>query len=265
MLIAQISDPHLMARGQLCQGRIDTNAMFAAALETLAGLDPQPDLVLLTGDLVDIPNAPDYAAASELLGTIRPRLLAIPGNHDGREPFRQLFGSHLGLATSGPVHFAADDFGPVRILGFDITVPGHHHGDADGAALAWLAARLDEAPDRPTLVIMHQPPILTGIGFLDPYRCFGAEALDGLLRNYSNVERVLCGHVHRHMVRSFGGTILMTAPSTSSSIALRLAPGADVASFIEPPGLLLHHWQGPGQLVSHLVPIGRFEGPLPFF
>ena len=37
---------------------------------------------------------------------------------------------------------------------------------------AWLRARLDEAPDRPTLIALHHPPIATGIGWLteDPER-----------------------------------------------------------------------------------------------
>lgn len=53
MLIAHLSDPHLRPHGQLYQGLVDSNAMFLAAIQHLAALTPQPDLVLLTGDVVD--------------------------------------------------------------------------------------------------------------------------------------------------------------------------------------------------------------------
>jgi 3',5'-cyclic AMP phosphodiesterase CpdA len=112
--------------------------------------------------------------------------------------------------------------------------------------------------------MLHQPPIETGIGFIDTYRCLNGDRLAAVVARYPAVERVLCGHVHRHIAVRFGGTLLLTAPSTTTSIALRLAPHAEPASFVEPPALLLHHF-GPIGLVTHSVPIDSGVGPLPFF
>jgi hypothetical protein len=78
------------------------------------------------------------------------------------------------------------------------------------------------------------------------------------------VERLLCGHVHRFMLRRFGGTIACTAPSTTSAIALAFDQEAQAASHAEPPAFLLHHWRPGVGLVSHLIPIGRFLGPYDF-
>ena len=39
---------------------------------------------------------------------------------------------------------------------------------------------------------------------------------------------------------------------------------ADPASFLEPPGFLLHHWRDQGGMLTHSVPIGDFSGPFPF-
>jgi hypothetical protein len=66
------------------------------------------------------------------------------------------------------------------------------------------------------------------------------------------------------MQLAFGGSILCTAPSTTTTIALRLDPAAAPASFVEPPAMLLHHWSETSGLITHLVPIGDFRGPLPF-
>lgn len=53
MLIAHISDTHVRPRGQLYQGVVDSNAMLAAAVDTINALDPTPDLIVFSGDLVD--------------------------------------------------------------------------------------------------------------------------------------------------------------------------------------------------------------------
>jgi hypothetical protein len=85
-----------------------------------------------------------------------------------------------------------------------------------------------------------------------------------IVSRYPAVERIVCGHIHRFMQLRFGGTMLCTAPSTTTAIALRLDPNAKPASYIEPPALLLHRWTIDTGLVTHLVPIGSFEGPFPF-
>lgn len=264
MLIAQLSDPHLCPPGQLYQGHIDSNAMFAAALRHLRNLDPPPDLVLLTGDVTETGTADAYALAREMLGGLPQPVLAIPGNHDARDAFRAAFPEQPYTGQSGPLHCELWH-GPLRILGLDITVPSAHHGEMDAAACAWLEARLAEDPARPTILMMHQPPVAGGMGFIDDYFCYGGERLAAILARYPAVERVLCGHIHRFMQCRFGGTLLLTAPSTATAIALRLAPGATPASFVEPPALLLHHWQKGPSLITHYSPIGTFPGPFDFF
>ena len=58
--------------------------------------------------------------------------------------------------------------------------------------------------------------------------------------------------------------MLVTAPCTTTAIALRLQPDAEAASFVEPTAILLHHWRPRIGLVTHFVPIGSFPGPFPF-
>lgn len=265
MLIAHLSDLHLQPHGELYQGLVDSNAMFLSAIRHLAALAPQPDLVLLTGDVVDNGTETEYAVAAEMLALIPQPVLAIPGNHDEREAFRACFRHNAHLARSGPLHFAVGGQGAVRILGLDVTVPGAHHGDMDDAACLWLEERLAEEPDRPTIIMMHQPPFDSGIPFIDAYCCRRGTRTAAIVSHYPAVERVLCGHVHRFMQLRFGGTVLVTAPSTTTAIALRLQDDAEPASFVEPPAMLLHHWRPQTGLVTHLVPIGSFRGPLPFF
>lgn len=263
MWIAHLSDPHIRPTGSLYKDVVDANAALAAAVAQVNALDPLPDLVLLSGDVTEEGLPEEYAAARRILDALRPPLLAIPGNHDRREGFRAAFAHLPDLPAEGPLHVAHGGHGPVRILGLDVTVPGRHHGAVEETHLAWLDAALAAEPHRPTLLMLHHQPFRCGVPYLDTYRCFGAEALDAVVARHAQVERVLCGHVHRLMQRRFGGTLLTTAPSTATAIALRPWPEAEPASHLEPPGFLLHHWQD-GALLTHHVPVGRFPGPFPF-
>ena len=100
---------------------------------------------------------------------------------------------------------------PLRLLALDTVVPMKSHGELCEARLGWLAARLAEQPDRPTLVLMHHPPFQTGIEHMDAIGLLaGGPELERIVARYPRVERVLCGHLHRTIFRRFGGTIAST-------------------------------------------------------
>jgi 3',5'-cyclic AMP phosphodiesterase CpdA len=264
MLIAQLSDPHVRPENMLYRGVVDSNTMFAAAVRHVNSLDPLPDLVLLSGDLVDKGTPEEYAMLRKLLAQLEAPVLAIPGNHDDREVFRRAFSDQAYLPATGPINYAVGDRGAVRIIALDVTIPGRHHGAVEEAGTHWLEAALAAEPDRPTIIMMHQPPFECGVPYLDAYLCRYGEQLAHTVSRYPSVERIVCGHVHRFMQLKFGGTILCTAPSTTTAIALQLKPDAAAKSFIEPPACSLHHWRPTTGLITHFSPIGVFPGPYPF-
>ncbi|MGQ3301059.1 phosphodiesterase [Reyranella sp.] len=264
MLIAHLSDPHVRPEGVLYQGVVDSNAQFAAAIAQVKALDPPPELVLLTGDLVDHGQADEYVMLLRMLGALDMPVLAIPGNHDEREVFRRAFVGKPWLPAEGPFDYVVGDCGAVRVVALDVTLPGQHHGVVSEEAAAWLDGVLAAEPARPTIVMMHQPPFATSIPYMDPYDCREGHRLAAIVARHPQVERILCGHVHRVMQMRFGGTVLCTAPSTTTAIALQLRADAKPASYIEPPAMLLHHWLEGRGLVSHFIPIGTFPGPYPF-
>jgi 3',5'-cyclic AMP phosphodiesterase CpdA len=264
VLIAQISDPHARPKGQLYQDTIDSNGDLAAAIRHLNGLDPRPDLVLLTGDVVDEGRGEEYAMARELLAALEIPVFVIPGNHDERQAFRTAFHDHSYLPVEGQLNYVIADRGPVRVVALDVTLPGQHHGAVDDALLAWLKSALLAEAGRPTIIMMHQPPFACGVPYLDLYQCQGGDRLANIVSAFPAVERIVCGHVHRFMQLRFAGTSLCTAPSTTTTIALRLRSDAMPASYHEPRACLLHHWKGDTGLITHLSMIGQYPGPFPF-
>jgi 3',5'-cyclic AMP phosphodiesterase CpdA len=262
MLLAQISDLHVRPAGERYKDAVDSNRMFADAVEHLNRLDPRPDLVLITGDLVDEGSDAEYASLRTLLAGLALPYLMMPGNHDDRETLARSFPEHAYLPARGPKHYLIDRF-PVRIIALDTTVPGDHHGEVDAAGLAWLEEALDRTRDAPAVVLMHHPPIACGIPYLDKYMCRRPERIAQVIGRFGHVERVLCGHVHRPILQRWAGTLLCSCPSTATQIALNLRPDARPASFSEPPACLLHWWRD-GVMVTHTSYIGRFDGPYPF-
>jgi len=144
MLLAQISDLHVRPTGERYKDAVDSNRMLADAVEHLNRLDPRPDLVLITGDLVDEGLEAEYASLRMLLARLELPYLLMPGNHDDRERLAVFFSEHAYLPANGPKHYVIDQF-PVRIVALDTTVPGDHHGEVDAAGLAWLEKSLEAA------------------------------------------------------------------------------------------------------------------------
>lgn len=265
MLIAQLSDPHVRPRGELYQGVVDSNAALREAIAHLHALDRRPDLVLVTGDLVDHGQPDEYAMARELLDTLAPPYLVIPGNHDDREALRAAFADHAYLPRTGPLHYVVEA-PPLRLIGLDSCVPGRHHGHIDDAGLRWLADTLAAAPSTPTLVMLHHPPFRSGIPYMDPYRYLDPGPLAAVIAAHRQVEAVLCGHVHRLMLRRWAGTVVCACPSTVTEIDLQLRPDAPSSSHAGPRGCLLHLWDEREGLITHVSAIGpgRYEGPFGF-
>jgi len=264
MLIAQLSDIHVRPRGLLYKGLVDSNRMFSEAIEHLQELDQSPDLVLLTGDLVDEGHPDEYEMVKELVRPLKAPLLVLPGNHDQRQALLDAFPDHAYLPVSGPLHYFSDDH-PVRIVALDSCPPGRHHGEIDSRGLEWLFDTLSADKQKPTLVLLHHPPFVCGIPYLDDYRYINHEPLAAVIGAFTNVEAVLCGHVHRPMFRRWAGTVVAACPSTATQIALQFQSHASPRSYVGPPACLLHLWDPVQGLVSHISYIGKYPGPLPFF
>ena len=263
MILAQISDLHVDLPGKKLAGRVDTAACLARAVAQIERLRPQPDVLLITGDLVNQARAEEYVHLRELLSPIRIPTFVIPGNHDDRDNLRAAFADHTYLPREGFLHYAIDDY-PLRIIALDTVVPGEDGGALDEARLLWLAARLHESEGRPVIIVMHHPPFLCGIDFMDAMGLQqGRDDFTRLVARYPNVERILCGHIHRAIEARVGSAIAMTCPATCHQIALSLEADAPGAYTLEPPGFRLHLWDG-RQMVTHTMAIGNFPGPYRF-
>ena len=65
--IAQISDLHIKPPGALAYGRVDTAEALRRCVTAVNAFDPQPDLVVISGDLADTPTLEEYDHLKRLL------------------------------------------------------------------------------------------------------------------------------------------------------------------------------------------------------
>lgn len=263
MLIAQISDLHICQKGDLAYGVSETNLFAERAIHALMRLNPVPDCVVVTGDLAENGYDEEYAIASELLGRLSCPVYVIPGNHDRREPLRRAFESRGYLPPMGPLNYSIS-CGELQLIALDSLEEGTGIGVLTDETLDFLSSALSEAKDRATLVMLHHPPFMTGIGHMDVVRLVdGAQRLESIISAHPQVQRVLCGHVHRSIQQIFAGTLCQVAPSVAHQVTLDLRPEAPSCFMLEPPGYLLHILQG-GKIVTHTAQVDRAAGPFSF-
>jgi len=266
-LIAQISDLHIKPAGQLAYNRVDTALALRRCVEQLNRFSPRPDLVVITGDLVDRPSADAYGHLMELLAPLEIPLVATAGNHDDRSLMRAALARQPYATASGPLNLAVAA-GPLDIVLIDSSVPGKDYGTVDADTITWLDAQLATSSMRPALVFLHHPPFAIGIQHMDIQNLRNADTLAAVLRSHDRARLLAAGHVHRATLTMFAGIAATTCPAPNHAVALDLDARLPPSFNIEPAAFHLHAWfpgERFGRVVTHFVPIGEFNGPYRFF
>ncbi len=265
--IAQISDLHIKQPGQLAYGRVDTARALERCVAALNEFAPAPDFVVISGDLVDTPTIEEYDHLKRLLAPLKLPFAGIPGNHDGREMMRAAFPQAAYAFPAGALNQTIA-LGDLDLILLDSHVPGQPHGELEAATLQWLDATLAASASRPALLFLHHPPFIAGIWHMDRQNLHNAGDLAEIVRRHPRVQLVATGHVHRAALTMFAGAACTICPAPNHAVDLDLDE-LRVPSFkIEPPAFHLHTWypdEGFGNVVTHQVPIGAFDGPYPFF
>jgi 3',5'-cyclic AMP phosphodiesterase CpdA len=267
MLLAQISDLHIKRPGALAYRRVDTAAYLERCVARLNALEPKPDAVVVTGDLVDLGTLAEYETLKKLLAPLTMPVYLLVGNHDDRQALRDVFSDHAHLHTGGEfVHYTVD-VGPLRLVALDSQMPQQGAGYLCEARLAWLDTQLAASQGKNVVLALHHPPFISGIGHMDRQRLDpgSAERLAAIVSRYPNVERVICGHVHRPIFTRFAGTIAVAVPAPAHQVALDLREDAPSAFRLEPPAFALHQYTPAAGLVTHHAYVDEGEGPFPFY
>jgi len=264
----QITDTHIVAPGALACGRSDTAEALHRAVATINAKLPSLDgidCVIVTGDLTDHGAPEEYAHFTSIMAELERPWLAVPGNHDTREPMRAAFPDAAWMPTQGPIHWVRE-LGPFAIVGLDTLQEGARHGALGSEGLAFLDTALDDLGDKPVIVATHHPRIHAGIPAMDTDNLHDGAQLMARLEAYPGPIRMVSGHVHRAVVGQIGRITCQIGPATCHAVLTDHHAARDPQLVLEPGAITVHRWvetPSPG-FVSDVIPIGAFSGPWPF-
>jgi len=260
MLVAQISDFHIVEPGHKACAIVPTCENLERLVDYLNNLDPLPDVALVTGDLTHDGTTAQATEAKRLLDRLRIPYHVVPGNHDDRRVLNTVFaGSACPTQDAEFLQYVLEDY-DVRLIALDSTKLGAPGGEFCQRRAAWLEAQLNKAAEKPTILFMHHPPTKFGVLETDEDGFSGADLLAGLVERFPAIERILCGHIHLTAHMQWGGVDICTAPSgTGMRLALDLTLNNPSGFQLANPEFLLHLQTSNGGLVTHQVEVRKNE------
>ena len=170
-------------------------------LERMGALLAEVDYVLLAGDLTN----GSLNDARQLVGLVQeynPNVLAVPGNMDNRPILAYLEQTGINLHAQGceidGVAFAG--------VGGSLPFAGSFVFEEDELAGLLAASVHDLPPEKPLVLVCHQPPISTANDRLDNGQHVGSKAVRTFIEAH---QPMVCftGHVHEgHGIDRIGDT-----------------------------------------------------------
>ena len=276
-LVAQITDIHIGFDPDAKPEELN-RIRFRGTLDRIVSAPNRPDFMVLSGDLTDHGDLDSFEKTAALLSDLPFPLLPMVGNHDSREGLLHAFPDTPHHDDDGEgygfIQYSVDGGNGLQIVCLDTLEPGRHGGAFCETRAAWLKAELQANRDRAVLIFMHHPPVVAGIGWMDPnpdepWILRFAEAIAG----HDNIVGIHCGHLHRPINTTFRGINMGVTASVAPLVAMDLRPitddNPDGRELIttEPATYALHRWDGT-DLLTHYEKthdwdvLARYDPPL---
>lgn len=251
--IIHVSDPHFLAGGARLGGRYDVETTFARTLDAIRAVHPSPAAIVITGDLTDLGEPDAYrrlrAAVEPVADELGAPIVWVAGNHDERPALR------AGLLDAPPTEEPVTgvwDLDGLRLVALDTSVPGWHHGDLDGAQLAWLESILATPAPHGTLLAMHHPPLPSHLPLFDILELRHQDELAAVIRG-SDVRGILAGHLHYSASGTFAGVPVSVSSATCYTMNVA-RPAAEVNGMDAAQAFQLVHVY-PQSITHTVVPV----------
>ncbi|WP_420368449.1 metallophosphoesterase [Curtobacterium sp. L1-20] len=272
--VLHLSGTHLTGDGALHQGSVDTTAALEAVLARVDDV-PGVGLVVVSGDVSEDGSPESYAAVRDRVGGWAEghgaAFVAVPGNHDLREGFRQVLANGHVLGEGGrPLAHTMEYHPPTvpvwgqslvagrRVVTLDTSVPGAGYGELDDPTLERLRTVLAEEPaPYGTVLVLHHPPLPAPTALHEALQLRDPGALADVVRG-SDVRVVLAGHYHHHFAGSLAGVPVLVAPGVANDTDV-VGPWSEESASTD-SGALVVDLAEDGSVWSTPVRVPRPEG-----
>jgi 3',5'-cyclic AMP phosphodiesterase CpdA len=216
MIIAQISDSHIALDVPNAGQRISDLALTLADINEL---DPLPDAIVHTGDIVHNGRQDEYAQAVAVLARARAPVYVLAGNKDDRTNLREAFSTCGYLVPDFDFIQYAIERHPVRLIALD-TLSSGNKGDFCRERLRHLTDLVEAETAKPIAVFTHHPPFEVTEG-PEPFHFESRDAMSRLrsaLRHSGRVVAVFSGHVHRAASGDVAGIRATVMPAVATAL-----------------------------------------------
>jgi 3',5'-cyclic AMP phosphodiesterase CpdA len=217
MIIAQISDTHIALDTPDADQRIRD---FERTIADINALDPAPDVIVHTGDIVHNGRQDEYARAVAILAKARAPVYVLAGNRDDRANLRAAFSPFGYLAPESRFIDYAIEAYPVRLIAVDTLSISSNKGDFCPERAGCLVDLIDAETTKPVAVFAHHPPFEVPVG-PDPLNFETPEMMARLretLQHSGRVVAVFSGHVHRGTAGHVGSIPATVMPSIATTL-----------------------------------------------
>jgi len=194
LLVAQITDIHLFADPEQSLLGIKTEESYRAILAAIEHLDPQPDVLLLTGDLTQDADRKAYLRLKDSLAHLQLPTYWLPGNHDEVELMQDLQGD---LSDGAVFMDKRVEMNGWQLLLLNSAMPQQVHGCLTAECLAWLDRQLANYPEMPTLIALHHPALPLGSAWIDRISLHNQAEFWQVCDRHANLKVVVSGHAHQ--------------------------------------------------------------------
>ncbi|MEG9533146.1 3',5'-cyclic-AMP phosphodiesterase [Mannheimia indoligenes] len=212
--LLQITDLHLFSHTEETLLNVKTVKSFSAVIEQIQKQIEQTqqgfDLVLSTGDLIQDHNIAGYHYFAQLTEPLKTPIVWLEGNHDVQPNMTEILGEYSHILPHKQILIGEK----WQLLLLNTQVAGMPYGELCYHQLKWLEAKLNEYPERFTLIALHHNILPTNSAWLDQHSLKNSDELAKILQPFNNIKGIVHGHIHQQVDDIWNGIPIYATPST---------------------------------------------------
>lgn len=216
--LVQITDTHLFSDSEGALLGVNTLNSFTAVVNDILNSCVDFHSIIMTGDVSQDHTDASYVRFEQGILPLEKDCYWLPGNHDFKPSMYSVYPSSQ-IQEETYVQVGKN----WQIILLDSQAEGSPHGYLSDEQLAYLDSKLQQNPDRFSLVLLHHHPLLVGSKWLDTHCLHNSEAFWEVIHSHQNVNCILCGHVHQDFHQQHQGVDVITSPST----CIQFKPNSD--------------------------------------
>lgn len=246
-VIIQITDTHLMGQAEKEFVQMNPEQSFHAVIQQILLQHPHIDAIIHTGDLAQEPEHITYQRYLSYMQGLGIPFFQVPGNHDDLDyfPFQQSY-HEPGIV----------ELGNWCLFLLNSAVDGRVDGYISQTQLKALEQQLQQHAHQHVLIACHHHPFEMRSRWIDQHKLKNTSELTEILAQHSNIQAVICGHVHQDSIHIWNNIQFLSTPSTS----VQFKPLSDQFALDEQaPGYRILKLHSSGQLDTQVHRLKDFH------